>query len=109
VFNHRPSGSQHEESAIKLGLLIVLMEEFTTDVVTHAVQHGGISSSDLLALKERCHWKVSRSQYLGADRARQQETLEAVDRELQRIIENVISRCGTPDIADGRRDIRGLD
>jgi hypothetical protein len=103
VFNHRPSGSQHEESAIKLGLLIVLMEEFTAEVVSHAVQHGGISSSDLLALKERCHSKVSRSQYLGVDRTRQQETLEAVDRELQRIIENVILRCGTPDLPSRER------
>ena len=103
MFNHRPSGSQHEESAIKLGLLIVLMEEFTAEVVTHAVQHGGMSSSDLLVLKERCHSKVSRSQYLGVDRTRQQETLEAVDRELQRIIENVILRCGTPELPSGER------
>lgn len=103
MFNHRSSDSQHEESALKLGLLIVLMEEFTTDVVAHAVRHGGISSSDLLVLKDRCHSKVSRSQYLGVDQARQQETLEAVDRELQRIIENVILRCGTPDLPNGRR------
>ena len=103
MFNHRPSGSQHEESAIKLGLLIVLMEEFTAEVVTHAVTHGGMSSSDLLVLKERCHSKVSRSQYLGVDQARQRETLEAVDRELQRIIENVILRCSTPDLSSGER------
>ena len=103
MFNHRPSGSQHEESAIKLGLLIVLMEEFTAEVVTHAVQHGGISSRDLLVLKERCHSKVSRSQYLGVDQARQQETLEAVDRELQRIIENVILRCGSRNLPPGQR------
>jgi hypothetical protein len=103
VFNHRPSGSQHEESAIKLGLLIVLMEEFTAEVVTHAVQHGGISSSDLRALKDRCHSKVSRSQYLGVDQARQRETLEAVDRELQRIIENVILRCGSRNLPARQR------
>jgi hypothetical protein len=103
VFNPKPSNDQHEESAIKLGLLIVLMEEFTADVVSHAVQHGGISSSDLLVMKERCHSKVSRSQYLGVDRARQQETLDAVDRELQRIIENVILRCGTQDMPSGKR------
>lgn len=104
MFNPKPSDHQHEESALKLGLLIVLMEEFTTDVVTHAVQHGGISSSDLVALKERCHSKVSRSQYLGVDRTRQQETLEAVDRELQRIIENVIQRCGSLDVPNGPGD-----
>lgn len=103
MFNPKQSDGQSEESALKLGLLIVLMEEFTADVVTHAVQHGGISSSDLRILKERCHSKVSRSQYLGVDRARQQETLDAVDRELQRIIENVIQRCGTPDLPNGRR------
>lgn len=103
MFNPKPSNDQHEESAIKLGLLIVLMEEFTADVVSHAVQHGGISSSDLLVMKERCHSKVSRSQYLGVDRARQQETLDAVDRELQRIIENVILRCGTHDMPSGKR------
>lgn len=103
MFNHKQSDSQHEESALRLGLLIVLMEEFTADVISHAVQHGAISSSDLLVLKERCHSKVSRSQYLGVDRARQQETLDAVDRELQRIIENVILRCGTADISNGRR------
>lgn len=103
MFNPKPSNDQHEESAIKLGLLIVLMEEFTADVVSHAVQHGGISSSDLLVMKERCHSKVSRSQYLGVDRARQQETLDAVDRELQRIIENVILRCGTQDMPSGKR------
>lgn len=103
MFNTKQSDGQHEESALKLGLLIVLMEEFTTDVVTHAVQHGGISSSDLVALKERCHSKVSRSQYLGVDRTRQQETLDAVDRELQRIIENVILRCGSLDIPNGPR------
>lgn len=103
MFNPKPSNDQHEESAIKLGLLIVLMEEFTADVVSHAVQHGGISSSDLQVLKERCHSKVSRSQYLGVDRARQQQTLDAVDRELHRIIENVILRCGTRDMPSGRR------
>ena len=103
MFNPKQSDSQAEESALKLGLLIVLMEEFTADVITHAVQHGGINSSDLRVLKERCHYKVSRSQYLGVDRARQQETLDAVDRELQRIIENVILRCGTPDIPSGRQ------
>jgi hypothetical protein len=103
VFNAKQSGNQGEQSTLRLGLLIVMMEEFTADVVSHAVQHGGISSSDLLVLKERCHGKVSRSQYLGVDRARQQETLEAVDRELQRIIENVILRCGTPDMTGGGR------
>ncbi len=55
--------------------------------------------------KERCHSKVSRSQYLGVDQARQRETLEAVDRELQRIIENVILRCGTPDLSSGERSL----
>lgn len=103
MFNPKPSNDQHEESAIKLGLLIVLMEEFTADVVSHALQHGGISSADLLVMKERCHSKVSRSQYLGVDRARQQETLDAVDRELQRIIENVILRCGTQHMPSGKR------
>jgi hypothetical protein len=103
MFSNKQSDDQREESALKLGLLIVLMEEFTTDVVTHAVQRGGISSSDLRLLKERCHSKISRSQYLGVDRARQRETLEAVDRELQRIIENVILRCGTPDMSGGRQ------
>lgn len=103
MFTPKQSDGQREESALKLGLLIVLMEEFTTDVVAHAVQHGSISSGDLIALKERCHSRVSRSQYLGVDRTRQQETLDAVDRELQRIIENVIQRCGTPDLPNGRR------
>jgi hypothetical protein len=37
------------------------------------------------------------------DQARQQETLEAVDRELQRIIENVILRCGSRDLPAGQR------
>lgn len=103
MFNQRQSDRLHDESAIKLGLLIVLMEEFTTDVVTHVVQQGGISSGDLRLLKERCHSKVCRSRYLGADSARQQETLAAVDRELERIIENVIHRCDTSRMLARRR------